>query len=154
MRHLVLKVAVTNFRERLRIDKVCNLHTYSSMHTVAELSTFRKAARAAGMSEQDIIDLVNHIAAHPDDGEEMEGTGGCRKLRFAIRSNNKGKRGGVRTITLFSGETMPVFLLTVFGKSQRANLSKAERNALKRLSEQIVHEYARRVLPLAGGERA
>lgn len=106
------------------------------------------------MSDEDITDLVNHLAANPDDGDEMEGTGGCRKLRFAIRGNNKGKSGGVRTITLYTGEFMPVFLLTVFGKSQRMNLTKAERNDLKKLSEHIVREYARRVLPLASGERA
>jgi hypothetical protein len=124
------------------------------MHTVSELKTFRRSAEASGMSESDIEDLVNHLAANPEAGDPIEGTGGCRKLRFAIRGNNKGKSGGVRTITLFSGESMPVFLVTVFGKSQRVNLSKAERNGLKKLSEQIVQEYARRVLPIAAGERA
>jgi hypothetical protein len=48
---------------------------------------------------------------------------------------------------------MPVFLLTVFGKSQKVSLSKAERNALKKLSDQIVSEYSRRVLPLTAGEK-
>lgn len=125
------------------------------MHTVSELKSFRRSAEAAGMSDEDVDRLVNYLAAHPDAGDEMQGTGGCRKLRFAIRGNNKGKSGGVRTITLFSGESMPVFLVTVFGKSQRVNLTQAERNGLKKLSEQIVQEYARRVLPLAaGGERA
>lgn len=125
------------------------------MHTVSELKTFRKAAVASGMSDEDIQDLVDHLAENPEAGEIMEGTGGCRKLRFAIRGNNKGKSGGVRTITLFTGDSLPVFLVAVFGKSQRVNLSKAERNGLKKLSEQIVQEYSRRVQPLAvGGERA
>ncbi|MFJ6323320.1 MULTISPECIES: type II toxin-antitoxin system RelE/ParE family toxin [unclassified Rhizobium] len=70
-----------------------------------------------------------------------------------MRGNNKGKSGGVRTITLFSGEDLPVFLITVFGKSQKVNLTKAEKNVLKKLSDQIVHEYSRRVLPIAAGER-
>lgn len=124
------------------------------MQTVTELQSFRKAAKASGMSEEDIDDLIDFLAAHPDAGDEMEGTGGCRKLRFAIRGNNKGKSGGVRTITLFTGSALPVFLLTVFGKSQKVSLTKAERNALKKLSEQIVCEYERRVLPLVSGERA
>lgn len=124
------------------------------MQTVTELYAFRKAAVAAGMSDEDIEDLIDHLAANPDDGEVMEGTGGCRKLRFAIRGNNKGKSGGIRTITLFTGESLPVFLITVFGKSQKVSLTKAERNVLKQLSEQIVDEYARRVLPIAAGERA
>ena len=64
------------------------------------------------MSEEDISALIDYLASNPDAGEELVGTGGCRKVRFAIAANNKGKSGGVRTITLFSGEGMPVFLLT------------------------------------------
>jgi hypothetical protein len=124
------------------------------MQTVSELRAFRRAAEASGMSEEDIEDLVDYLAANPEAGDEIEGTGGCRKLRFAIRGNNKGKSGGVRTITLFSGEHMPVFLITVFAKSVKISLTKAERNALKKLSGEIVEEYSRRVLPLAAGERA
>jgi hypothetical protein len=82
----------------------------------------------------------------------MEGTGGCRKLRFAIRG--KGKSGGVRTITFYSGESLPVFLLTVFSKGQKANLTKAERNNLRKITNAIVNEYAGRVRRLAAGERA
>lgn len=119
------------------------------MQTVAELHAFRKTAKSAGMSDEDIADLVDYLAANPDAGDEMEGTGGCRKLRWAICGNNKGKSGGVRTITLYTGENLPVFLLTVFGKSQKANLTKAERNS----SDAIVQEYSRRVLPVAVGER-
>ena len=124
------------------------------MQTVTELNTFHRAAIAAGMSAEDIEDLINHLAADPDAGEVIEGTGGCRKLRFSIRGNNKGKSGGVRTITLFTGTNLPVFLLTVFGKGQKVDLTKAERNALKKLSDDIVKEYARRVTPIAAGERA
>lgn len=88
----------------------------------------------------------------PDAGDVMQGTGGCRKLRWAVKGKNKGKSGGVRTITLFSGESLPVFLITAFGKGQKVNLSKAERNSLKGLAEQIVQEYSRRVVPIAVGE--
>lgn len=122
------------------------------MHTVTELKTFRKAAVAAGMSEEDIDDLTDHLASNPDAGEEMEGTGGCRKLRWAIRGNNKGKSGGVRTITLFTGDNLPVFLITAFGKSKKVSLTKAERNELKKLSDHVVQEYSRRVRRIAVGE--
>ena len=73
------------------------------MHTVSELKAFRRTAKAAGMSDEDIEDFVDHIAANPDDGEELVETGGCRKVRFSIRGNNKGKSGGVRTITFYTG---------------------------------------------------
>ncbi len=125
------------------------------MHTVSELRAFRKAAVAAGMSDEDIEELIDYLASNPNAGDEIAGTGGCRKVRFAIRGNNKGKSGGVRTITFYTGESLPVFLITVFGKSQKINLTKAERNALSGMTKAIVDEYARRVQPLAaGGERA
>lgn len=106
------------------------------------------------MTEEDIEDLVAYLSENPEAGDEIQGTGGCRKLRFSVRGNNKGKRGGVRTITFYSGDLMPVFLLTVFGKSQRINLSASEKNGLKKLTDAIVQEYARRVHPLAAGESA
>jgi hypothetical protein len=68
------------------------------------------------------------------------------------RGNNKGKSGGVRAITFFSGQTMPVFLVTVFGKSQKVNLSKAERNALKSITVQIVETYSGQPAHLGSGE--
>lgn len=122
------------------------------MHTVTELNTFRKAATAAGMSDEDIDALTSYLSDNPFAGEVMQGTGGCRKLRWSIKSNNKGKSGGVRTITLYSGENLPVFLITAFGKGQQVNLSKAERNGLKQLADLVVHEYSRRVVPIAVGE--
>ena len=104
------------------------------------------------MTDEDIENLVAYLAKHPDAGSEMKGTGGCRKVRFAIKGNNKGKSGGVRTITLFSGDDLPLFLITVFAKSQRITLTKAECNKLRILSENIVHEYTRRVTPIAAGD--
>ena len=122
------------------------------MHTVSELKSFRKAAANAGMSDEDIQDLIDYLSENPQAGDEMEGTGGCRKLRWSIRGNNKGKSGGARTITLYSGEHLPVFLITAFGKSQKVNLSKSERNELKKIADKVVQEYSRRVLPIAVGE--
>ena len=124
------------------------------MQTVCELLSFRKAALASGMSEDDVVELVNYLAQYPDAGEELQGTGGCRKLRFAIRGNNKGKSGGVRVITFFTGSAMPLFLLTVFSKSQKVNLNKTERNELKAITTRIVETYANRVtMPGAGAKK-
>ncbi len=124
------------------------------MHTVSELKSFRRAADKAGMSERDIDALISYLADNPTAGDEIVGTGGCRKLRFAIEGNNKGKSGGVRTITLFFGEDLPVFLVTVFGKSQKVSLSQAEKNVLKAIADQVVREYLARVQTIARGETA
>jgi hypothetical protein len=79
---------------------------------------------------------VDYLAAHPKAGDLMQGTGGVRKLRWARAG--RGKSGGVRVIYYFHSEAMPLYLLTVFAKSERANLAKAERNELADLVETLV----------------
>lgn len=116
----------------------------AGLHTVAETAAFRRQAAQAGMTEQEISRLVTHLANNPMAGDEIAGTGGCRKVRVAGRG--KGKSGGYRTITFYSGVDMPVFLLAIFSKGERANLSKAERNALSQMTRQIVSEYRNRVV--------
>lgn len=115
-----------------------------AMHTVCETHSFRRAAKEAGMDDEEIERLIDHLAEHPTAGDEMAGTGGCRKLRVAGRG--RGKSGGYRTITFYSGSNMPVFLITVFSKGERANLSQAERNALKDLTGELTAAYAARVV--------
>ncbi|MBR1120017.1 type II toxin-antitoxin system RelE/ParE family toxin [Bradyrhizobium lablabi] len=119
------------------------------MHTVARLHSFDRAANDAGLSEGEIDAIVDFLAENPDAGDEMAGTGGCRKFRWAGRG--KGKRGGYRTITFYSGQRMPVFLITVFGKGEKSNLTTKECGQLKALTKQIVQEYRKRVTPLQQG---
>lgn len=113
------------------------------MHTVAQTKAFDNAAANAGMSAQEIEDLISYLAENPMAGDEMEGTGGCRKLRVAGRG--KGKSGGYRTVTFYSGESMPVFLITVFGKGEKSNLTAREKSAIKSLTKAIAAEYKNRV---------
>lgn len=69
----------------------------------------------------------------------MEGTGGARKLRW--RAKGRGKRGGARVVTFFGGANVPVFLLAIFSKDERANLGKAERNELRQVLATLAEEY-------------
>lgn len=117
------------------------------MQAVAQTHAFDRAAAEAGMTEEEVASLVDFLAENPTAGEEMPGTGGCRKIRVAGRG--KGKSGGYRTITFYSGENMPVFLITVFSKGEKANLSKAERNGLKEITKAIATEYGVKVAKLA-----
>ena len=100
------------------------------------------------MKEAEVRALIDHLAAHPTAGDVMQGTGGCRKLRWA--GKGKGKRGGYRTITFYSGDELPVFLVTVFSKGERVNLSQAEQNALATMTmtmtKAIADEYRNRVV--------
>ena len=114
------------------------------MHTVLETHAFHRAAGEAGMSEREVEKLITYLSLYPDAGEEIVGTGGCRKLRIAGRG--KGKSGGYRVITFYTGVFLPVFLITVFSKGERANLSRAECNALKVLTKTLLSGYAKRLV--------
>jgi hypothetical protein len=94
------------------------------------------------LSDEERMAIVDAIAADPMMGDEIKGSGGARKVRFAGRG--KGKSGGYRVITFFSGPDIPVFLLNVFGKGDRSNLSKAEVNALQAILSRIVDAYRRK----------
>ena len=87
------------------------------------------------MSEQEQFDAISMIASDPECGVVMRETGGIRKVRF--RLGGRGKSGGVRLIYYFHNLEMPVFLLTVFAKNEKANLSADERKALKGLVRKL-----------------
>jgi hypothetical protein len=105
------------------------------MHVVLETNAYLSAAKEVGMSEEERIAVVDLIAADPEAGEIMPGCGGARKLRVA--KPGKGKSGGYRVISYFAGDDVPVFLLTVFGKNEKTNLTKAERNVLAGLTKTL-----------------
>lgn len=97
------------------------------MQTVAETKYYAsRAEKLLTASEREAV--IETIANDPISGDIIEGTGGIRKLRFA--KEGKGKSGGVRVIYYFYNEHAPIFLLEIFGKNEKANLTKAERNAL------------------------
>lgn len=112
------------------------------LHSVVETPEFRRRARGL-LTEAEREALINHLAANPDAGDLMPSTGGARKLRWAARG--RGKSGGIRVITFFSGPPVPVFLLTAFGKGEKVNLTQAERRALRKLLSELANEYRRGV---------
>ena len=81
------------------------------------------------------------LASNPKAGNLIQGTCGIRKLRWASKS--KGKSGGFRVIYFYYNETIPLFLLTIFGKNEKINLTKAERNELSKLVKELVKHYER-----------
>lgn len=100
------------------------------MQTVAETPEYIRRVDKL-LSDEERRDVLQYLASHPRAGDLMEGTGGVRKLRWA--RGGRGKSGGVRVIYYFHSAAMPLYLLTLFAKNERANLSKAERNELAEL---------------------
>lgn len=111
------------------------------MQTVVETPSFQKSAAQAGMTEKEVVQLIDYLAANPDAGDEIKGTGGCRKIRVAGRG--KGKSGGYRVITFFSGSAFPLFLFYAYSKADRDDLDGEQRNALKSVTKEIVEAYRR-----------
>ena len=104
-----------------------------------ELPEFTRRAKRILTNEE--IDALLYLSANPNGGNLIEGTGGIRKLRWA--SKGKGKSGGSRIIYFFYNETIPPFLLTIFSRNEKENLSKSERNELGRLTRKLVSNYKR-----------
>ncbi|MCB9994688.1 MAG: type II toxin-antitoxin system RelE/ParE family toxin [Hyphomicrobiaceae bacterium] len=110
------------------------------MQTVVETRAYLAAAKDAGIGDFGRRLIVDEVATNPEIGDLIRGTGGCRKFRIGGRG--KGKSGGYRVITAFGGNDMPVFLLTVFGKGEKANLTKSECNELSNLTKVLFDTYA------------
>ena len=110
------------------------------MQTVVETPSYlADAVRLFSPEERTAI--VDRLAADPTCGVVIPGSGGLRKVRFGF--GTRGKSGGARIIYLFSGESLPVFVLAVFAKNEKADLSAAERNALAKMVAEMIESYRR-----------
>jgi len=102
--------------------------------SVAETPEYvRCAERLLPLAER--IEVVNYVAANPRAGDLIRGTGGLRKLRWG--RGGRGKSGGVRVIYYFHSDAIPLYLLAMYGKSERADLGHAERRELSSLVRMI-----------------
>lgn len=111
------------------------------MITIAEVPEYIRQAEKL-LTETERQEILNYLAAHPKDGDLIEGTGGIRKLRWG--RGGRGKSGGVRVIYYYHSSEMPLYLLTLFAKNEQANLSKAERNDLAKLVDILVEAWLER----------
>src|SRR5262249_53383177 len=132
----------SDFKDCLSTPLAYNAYLMASrLHTIVETPEFLANAYRV-LTDVERRELVDHLAANPTSGDRMEGTGGARKLRWAAKG--KGKSGGARVITYYGGPSLPVFVLGVFGKGEKANLTKAERNELREILSEVAATYRRR----------
>jgi hypothetical protein len=106
--------------------------------TVVETASFVVDAKAC-MREEERTEAIDMIAANPECGDLVPGGGGIRKVRFAI--GGKGKSSGVRIIYYYHNERVPTFLLAVFAKNDRGNLTRAETNMLGNAAKMLARKY-------------
>ena len=104
------------------------------MQTVAETPTFTRQADKL-FSEDERRAVIDYLAENPLAGDEIPGTGGVRKLRFAALG--RGKRGGARVIYFYGGDDMPLYALLAYAKSAKTDVTPAERRAVATLTAAI-----------------
>lgn len=120
------------------------------MQTVIATPEFLAQAKRLKLSQEEIDAILETLADNPTAGDILSQTGGARKLRHAGRSH--GKSGGYRTIHYFGGVDVPVFLLTIYGKGDKANLTKAERNQLAEILPQLASLYRASTRSMSGNQ--
>ncbi len=102
--------------------------------SVVETSVFARRAEKL-LSAEERHDLITFLAKNPDAGDEIPGTGGVRKVRFAAKG--KGKSGGVRAIYYFFDHENPLYALLVYGKGEQSDLTPDQIKAVAELAAQI-----------------
>jgi len=115
--------------------------TMEMMQEVVETRHFAVRAEKF-LSESERNALIDSLASDPLRGDVLVGTGGIRKVRFA--RGRRGKNGGVRVIYYYYSAEEPIYLLEVFGKNEKSNLTAAERNALAKVVAEIKQQLQRR----------
>lgn len=90
-------------------------------------------------------EVQGRLAANPDLGDLMPGTGGFRKMRWADERRGKGRRGGLRIIYYHFRSSDQIWLVTLYGKNEASDLTAAQKKALKAAIEDELEARARRV---------
>jgi len=83
------------------------------------------------LDDEQYRELQTRLAANPELGDLMPGTGGFRKLRWADARRGKGRRGGLRVIYYYFSSVQQIWLMTLYDKNEAADLTPQEKKALK-----------------------
>lgn len=101
-----------------------------------ETSEFTKQL-PAHLDDNGYAALQTFLSARPDAGDIIRGSGGIRKIRWGTKG--RGKRGGSRIIYYWLVAEDEIYLLTVYRKGVKDDLSPAERASWRKVVEEIKH---------------
>ena len=102
-----------------------------------ETSVFQNLAESEKIKELEKR-VKDQILKNPDEGDIIQGTGGLRKIR--ISGDHSGKSGGYRVIYLDFPNKEKTYLLLIYKKNVKENLSQEQKQGLKKLVEAIKNE--------------
>jgi hypothetical protein len=100
----------------------------------------RRADELLTEAEQDAI--VDLIAYSPTSGDLIPGSGGLRKLR--VGRSGSGKRGGARVIYYFYNEDVPLLLMAIYAKNEKADLSERDTKESMRYAKEFLAQWRRK----------
>lgn len=101
--------------------------------TFAQPASFVVEWRRLRLSDEDLAALESLILERPQAGAVMQGTGGMRKVQFAPPSWHRGKSGAVRVCYVLFPDAGYCYLLMLFAKNERPNLSAAQKERAKKI---------------------
>ncbi len=116
---------------RLHILRQCRRMRVMNLYVTR---TYERTIRKL-LAEDARREMEAAIVAAPEAAPVIRGTGGIRKLRWA--GSGRGKRGGIRTIYFWHASAEAVYMLTAYAKTDRDDLTSADRKALARLVSDI-----------------
>ena len=90
------------------------------------------------LTEDDYLGLQQFLLQYPAEGDLIRGSGGLRKLRW--RAQGRGKRGGTRVIYYWANARGYIFLLDIYPKSKKADLTKEEIKQLRAIVQEWLYE--------------
>ena len=101
-------------------------------YSVKSIDVFERQAKRLikkyASLKKELLELVRELKENPEQGTAIGK--GCYKVRLSIASKGKGKSGGARVITNFVVTDAAVYLLSIYDKSEKENLSGKELDEL------------------------
>lgn len=101
------------------------------IRTFIEVPAFTEKWRNLGLTDDDLKTLEEILLKNPKMGEAIQGTGGIRKIRIPM--HDTGKRGGARVIYVDVEVKECIYLLNVYAKNEKTDLTEKEKRVLKKL---------------------
>lgn len=93
---------------------------------------FDKVWAKLGLTDDDLKSFQEEILLNPKAGVVIQGTGGLRKMRFAL---NSGKSSGIRVLYVDFVQLEETYLISAYSKNKKSNLSISEKTTIKKMIE-------------------
>lgn len=99
------------------------------------------------LTDDEYARLQLYLANDPEAGDVIPGTGGFRKVRWGDPKRGQGKRGGLRVVYYLFVQESLIWLFTLYGKAEAADLTPSEKRLLKAAADEEKRRRAERPLP-------